>query len=204
MQSVREVIVVEGRYDKNTLAQVVDAVVIETSGFGIFNDKEKQSLLRRMAEAKGLIVLTDPDGAGFVIRNFIKSCVPPEQLKQAYVPDIPGKEKRKAKASREGKLGVEGMRAEILIEALRRAGATFEDAQSAEKAQRITKADLYTLGFSGREMSAQRRAELKRELELPEHLSADALLDVLNATMSREAFFSRAARLTERMRSEQS
>ncbi len=193
MQSVKEVIVVEGRYDKNTLRQVVDAVVIETSGFGIFNDAQKQKLLRRMAEARGLIVLTDPDGAGFVIRNFIKSCVPPERLKQAYVPDIRGKEKRKARPSREGKLGVEGMRAEILTEALRRAGATFEDAQSPSAGQMITKADLYRLGLSGRENSARKRAELIRELDLPEHLSADALLDVLNATMSREEFLSRAA-----------
>ena len=192
MQSVKEVIVVEGRYDKNTLRQVVDAVVIETSGFGIFNDAQKQKLLRKMAEARGLIVLTDPDGAGFVIRNFIKSCVPPERLKQAYVPDIRGKEKRKARPSREGKLGVEGMRAEILTEALRRAGATFEDAQSPRAGQMITKADLYRLGLSGRENSARKRAELIRELDLPEHLSADALLDVLNATMSREEFLSRA------------
>ena len=191
MQSVKEVIVVEGRYDKNTLRQVVDAVVIETSGFGIFNDAQKQKLLRRMAEARGLIVLTDPDGAGFVIRNFIKSCVPPERLKQAYVPDIRGKEKRKARPSREGKLGVEGMRAEILTEALRRAGATFEDAQSPRAGQMITKADLYRLGLSGRENSARKRAELIRELDLPEHLSADALLDVLNATTSREEFLSR-------------
>lgn len=192
MQSVKEVIVVEGRYDKNALRQVVDAVVIETAGFGIFNDTQKQNLLREMAEARGLIILTDPDGAGFVIRNFIKSCVPPERLKQAYVPDIRGKEKRKAKPSREGKLGVEGMRAEILLEALRRAGATFEDTQSCRTGQMITKADLFRLGLSGRENSAKKRSELIRELDLPEHLSADALLDVLNATMSREEFLSRA------------
>ncbi len=192
MQSVKEVIVVEGRYDKNALRQVVHAVVIETAGFGIFNDTQKQKLLRKMAEARGLIILTDPDGAGFVIRNFIKSCVPPERLKQAYVPDIRGKEKRKAKPSREGKLGVEGMRAEILLEALRRAGATFEDTQSRRTGQMITKADLYRLGLSGRENSAKKRSELIRELNLPEHLSADALLDVLNATMCREEFLSRA------------
>ena len=200
MQSVREVIVVEGRYDKNALRQVVDAVVIETAGFGIFNDAQKQKLLRRMAEARGLIVLTDPDGAGFVIRNFIKSCVPPEQLKQAYVPDIYGKEKRKARPSREGKLGVEGMRAETLLEALRRAGATFEGAQSPENAQMISKTDLYRLGLSGRERSARMRAELIRELDLPEHLSADALLDVINATMSKEELLRRVALLKERMR----
>ena len=192
MQSVKEVIVVEGRYDKNALRQVVDAVVIETAGFGIFNDTQKQKLLRKMAEARGLIILTDPDGAGFVIRNFIKSCVPPERLKQAYVPDIRGKEKRKAKPSSEGKLGVEGMRAEILLEALRRAGATFEDTQSCRTGQMITKADLFRLGLSGRENSAKKRSELIRELDLPEHLSADALLDVLNATMCREEFLSRA------------
>ena len=192
MQSVKEVIVVEGRYDKNTLRQVVDAVVIETSGFGIFNDIQKQKLLRMMAQTRGLIILTDPDGAGFVIRNFIKSCVPPEQLKQAYVPDITGKEKRKARPSREGKLGVEGMRAEILLEALYRAGATFEDSQNAKSGQMISKADMYRLGLSGRENSAKKRKELIRKLDLPEHLSADALLDVLNATMSRDEFLTHA------------
>ena len=200
MKGVKEVIVVEGRYDKNTLRQVVDAVVIETSGFGIFNDTQKQKLLRTMAEKRGLIVLTDPDGAGFVIRNFIKSCVPPARLKQAYVPDIPGKEKRKAKPSREGKLGVEGMRAEVLLEALRRAGACFEDAQSTQNGEMITKADLYRLGLSGRENSVKRRAELIRTLDLPEHISAGALLDVINATMSREEFFSLAAPPAEQPR----
>lgn len=188
MQSVKEVIVVEGRYDKNTLLQVVDAVVIETGGFGIFNDKQKQKLLRSMAEKRGLVILTDPDGAGFMIRNFIKACVPAEYLKQGYVPDIQGKEKRKARPSKEGKLGVEGMRSEILLAALKRAGATFSDTQTVEFAQMVTKADLYRLGLSGREKSAEKRAELIRELDLPERLSADALLDVINAIMSREEF----------------
>lgn len=188
MQSVKEVIVVEGRYDKNTLLQVVDAVVIETEGFGIFNNAQKQKLLRTMAEKRGLVILTDPDGAGFVIRNFIKSCVPAEYLKQAYIPDIQGKEKRKARPSKEGKLGVEGMRGEILLSALKRAGATFSDTQTVEFAQMVTKADLYRLGLSGREKSAEKRAELIRELDLPERLSADALLDVINAIMSREEF----------------
>ena len=195
MQSVKEVIVVEGRYDKNTLLQVVDAVVIETSGFGIFNDSQKQKLLRTMAEKRGLIILTDPDGAGFVIRNFIKSCIPAEQLKQAYVPDIPGKEKRKARPSREGKLGVEGMRAEILLNALKRAGATFEGEEADPNIEKVTKADLYRIGLTGREESAKKRAALIRSLDLPEHLSADALLNVVNAIMSREDFFSCAAHL---------
>ena len=188
MQSVKEVIVVEGRYDKNALCQVVDAIVIETAGFGIFNDRQKQKLLRRMAEANGLIVLTDPDGAGFVIRNFIKSCVPPEHLKQAYVPDIRGKEKRKAKPSREGKLGVEGMRPQILLQALERAGATFSDEERTPQTAGITKADLYARGLSGRSGSREARRRLLKKLELPEHLSADALLDVLNATMTGEEF----------------
>ena len=195
MQSVKEVIVVEGRYDKNTLLQVVDAVVIETSGFGIFNDSQKQKLLRTMAEKRGLIILTDPDGAGFVIRNFIKSCIPAEQLKQAYVPDIPGKEKRKARPSREGKLGVEAMRAEILLNALKRAGATFEGEEADPNIEKVTKADLYRIGLAGREESAKKRAEMIRSLDLPEHLSADALLNVVNAIMSREDFFSCAAHL---------
>jgi len=193
MQSVKEVIVVEGRYDKNTLLQVVDAVVIETAGFGIFNDKQKQKLLRMIAEKRGLVILTDPDGAGFVIRNFIKSCVPPEYLKQAYVPDVHGKEKRKTKPSKEGKLGVEGMRAEVLLEALHRAGATFEGTETAIYEKKITKADLYRLGLSGREKSAEKRAALIRELDLPEHMSADALLDVINSIMSREEFLSRVS-----------
>ena len=192
MRKIREVVVVEGRYDKNTLSQVVDAVILETSGFGIFNDKEKRKLLQTLAEKRGIIVLTDSDGAGFLIRNHIKGLVDPALVKHAYIPDVPGKERRKSKVSREGKLGVEGMRAEILTEALRRAGATFEDAQSPRTGQMITKADLYRLGLSGRENSARKRAELIRELDLPEHLSADALLDVLNATMSREEFLSRA------------
>lgn len=200
MRRVREVIVVEGRYDKNTLRQVVDAVVIETAGFGIFNDAQKQKLLRRMAEARGLIVLTDPDGAGFVIRNFIRSCVPPERLKQAYVPDIRGKEKRKAKPSREGKLGVEGMRAEILLEALRRAGTSFEGEAAPQESGDITKAELYRLGLSGRENSAALRGALIRMLDLPEHLSADALLEIINATMSRDELIRRVSLLKEERR----
>lgn len=187
MHRVEEVIVVEGRYDKNALSQVVDAVIVETSGFGIFNDRQKQKLLRTMAEARGLIVLTDSDGAGFVIRNFLKGCIAPELVKHAYIPDIPGKERRKASSSKEGKLGVEGMRPEQLLEALRRAGATL-DGESAPRAA-ITKADLYARGLSGGEGSAQRRAALLRRLDLPERLTADGLLDVLNATMTREAFY---------------
>lgn len=190
MHSVREVIVVEGRYDKNALSQVVDAVIIETSGFGIFNDAEKRKLLQTMAEARGLIVLTDSDGAGFVIRNYIKSCVDPKLVKHAYIPDIYGKERRKSAPSREGKLGVEGMKPQVLLDALIRAGVTFDDEENKKTAPRISKADMYARGLSGREGSAEKRARLIKQLGLPERLTADGLLDVLNATMSREEFLS--------------
>ena len=190
MHSVREVIVVEGRYDKNVLSQVVDAVIIETSGFGIFNDAEKRKLLQTMAEARGLIVLTDSDGAGFVIRNYIKGCVDPKLVKHAYIPDIYGKERRKSAPSREGKLGVEGMKPQVLLDALIRAGATFDDEENKKTAPRISKADMYARGLSGREGSAEKRAQLIKQLGLPERLTADGLLDVLNATMSREEFLS--------------
>ncbi|MDY4225180.1 MAG: DUF4093 domain-containing protein [Candidatus Limivicinus sp.] len=190
MHSVREVIVVEGRYDKNALSQVVDAVIIETSGFGIFNDAEKRKLLQTMAEARGLIVLTDSDGAGFVIRNYIKGCVDPKLVKHAYIPDIYGKERRKSAPSREGKLGVEGMKPQVLLDALIRAGVTFDDEENKKTAPRISKADMYARGLSGREGSAEKRARLIKQLGLPERLTADGLLDVLNATMSREEFLS--------------
>ena len=190
MHSVREVIVVEVRYDKNALSQVVDAVIIETSGFGIFNDAEKRKLLQTMAEARGLIVLTDSDGAGFVIRNYIRGCVDPKLVKHAYIPDIYGKERRKSAPSREGKLGVEGMKPQVLLDALIRAGATFDDEENKKTAPRISKADMYARGLSGREGSAEKRARLIKQLGLPERLTADGLLDVLNATMSREEFLS--------------
>ena len=181
MISVKEVIVVEGRYDRNTLSQVFDAVIVETSGFGVFNDREKLALLRRLAEARGLVVLTDSDGAGFVIRNFLKGAIDPALVKQAYIPDIAGRERRKRAPSKEGKLGVEGMKPEVLIEALRRAGATLGGDEPARRAGGITKATLYELGLSGGPGSAEKRRALLKELDLPEKLSANALLDVLNA-----------------------
>lgn len=187
MERINEVIVVEGRYDKNTLSQIVDAVIIETGGFGIFNDKQKQKLLRKMAQTRGLIVLTDSDGAGFVIRNFIKSCVDPKYVKHAYIPDVAGKEKRKKTASKEGTLGVEGMRPEILLSALHRAGAGFSG--YAERDGRITKTDMFKTGLSGGQGSREKRLELIKKLGLPEKLSADALLDILNALMTREEFY---------------
>ena len=189
MRKLKEVIVVEGRYDKNTLSQVVDAVILETSGFGIFNDAAKRRLLKTMAEQRGLIVLTDSDGAGFLIRNHIRGCVDPKLVKHAYIPDIYGKERRKAKTSKEGKLGVEGMRPEVLLDALIRAGATFDDSPNDTCCERITKADLYARGLSGGTGSAEKRRQLLKRLDLPERMSADAMLDVLNALMDREAFY---------------
>ena len=189
MIKVKEVIVVEGRYDKNTLSQIVDTTIIETSGFGIFSDKEKLELLRKLASKRGIIILTDSDGAGFVIRNYLN----PPSLgfhKNAYIPEVSGKERRKHSPSREGKLGVEGMSPETLIQALRRAGATFEDESEHIRKGRITKSDLYELGLSGKEGAAERRRELTARLGLPEKLSADSLLDILNALYDREELLS--------------
>lgn len=179
---IKEAIVVEGRYDKNTLSQAVDAVILETAGFGVFKNEEKLALLRRLADRQGLIVLTDSDGAGFVIRNFLKGAVDPSKVKHAYIPDRPGKERRKRTPGKEGKLGVEGMRPEVLLESLRRAGATFLDGEEAVHAGgNLTKADLFALGLTGRPDSAARRAALLKRLDLPEYLTSNALLEVLSA-----------------------
>ena len=185
MVKVREVIVVEGRYDKNTLSQIVDATILETRGFGIMKDKAMQNLLRRTAEARGLILLTDSDGAGFVIRNYLKRVIPPKHLKQAYIPVIPGKERRKAAPGKEGKLGVEGMKPEVLLQALRRAGATFEGETESKSCGELSKTDLYDLGLSGRPDSARKRAALLRSLDLPEHMSANAMLQALNLLVTK-------------------
>ena len=185
---IEEVIVVEGRYDRNMLLQVVDATVVETGGFSVFNDREKLAFLRKLAQKRGLILLTDSDGAGFVIRNYLKGAIPTEQVKQAYIPDIPGKERRKRKAGKEGKLGVEGMTPEILLQALRRGGATFVGEAAPSAAVPITKADLLDRGLIG-PGSTQKRQQLLKNLELPEHLTPNALLETLNLLMSREEFY---------------
>ena len=187
MLRIREAIVVEGRYDKNTLSQVVDTVILETGGFGVFHNTELTALLRRLAEKRGLIILTDSDGAGFVIRNRIRGSIPAEHLKHAYIPDVYGKEKRKRQRGREGKLGVEGMSPQVLEQVLRRAGATFLDqGEAREQEPPLTKADLFAAGLTGRPDSAQRRLALLKRLELPEHMSANALLEVLNTCYTRE------------------
>jgi len=179
MVKIKEAIVVEGRYDRNTLSQILDAPILETSGFGIFKDKQQMALLRRIAETRGLIVFTDSDGAGFVIRNHIKSAIPGKYLKHAYIPDIYGKEKRKAAPGREGKLGVEGMTKETILESLRRAGATIEGEET-QLTRQITKQDLMELGLSGSPDASAKRLKLLKKLNLPERMSPNAMLQALN------------------------
>ena len=195
MFRIREAIVVEGRYDKNTLSQVVDTVILETAGFGVFKNQELVALLRRLAEERGLIVLTDSDGAGFLIRSRLKSALPKDRVKHAYIPDVYGKERRKRAPGKEGKLGVEGMTPAVLEEVLRRAGATFLEEEAGGRGPKggITKADLYALGLSGGPDAARRRQALLKHLKLPEHMSANALLPVLNALYDRESFLEEAA-----------
>jgi len=195
---IREAIVVEGRYDKNTLSQLVDAPIFETSGFQIFKDRERLELLRAVARVRGLIVLTDADGAGFVIRNYLKGAIPPEQIRHAYIPDVYGKERRKRQPGKEGKLGVEGMSPAVLERALRRAGATFVQDASPDMRRgqrRITKADLMRDGLSGTPEARQRRAALLRALELPERLTANGLLEALNLLYTYQEYQSALARL---------
>lgn len=189
MVKIKEAIVVEGRYDKNTLSQIVDATILETGGFRIFKNKDQLALLRRVAEKRGLIVFTDPDGAGFVIRNHIKSAVPGKYLKHAYIPDVMGKERRKSAPGKEGKLGVEGMKPEIILEALRRAGATFEDEERTISEAKLTKADLVFMGLSGGPDSKAKRTVLLKMLDLPEHMSTNALLDALNLLYSKDEVY---------------
>lgn len=185
MVKIREAILVEGRYDKNTLSQIVDAPILETAGFGIFKDKKQLALLRQIAEKRGLIVFTDSDGAGFVIRNHIKSAIPGKYLKHAYIPDILGKERRKAAPGKEGKLGVEGMRPEVILEALRAAGATIEG-EDVKEVHQITKQDLMALGLSGGPEASAKRLALLKKLNLPEHMSPNAMLQALNLLMDLE------------------
>lgn len=183
MIQLEPVILVEGKYDKIKLSQIFDTVILTTDGFGIFKQKDKLQLLRTLAEKRGLLVFTDPDGAGFVIRNYLKGAVPKGKIYHAYIPDLYGKEKRKAKGSKEGKLGVEGVPDEIIIRAVEQSGAMDP---SITKRGSITKADLYELGLSG-SGSTQRRLRLLKELQLPQQLSPNGLLDVLNCISSLEA-----------------
>lgn len=180
MVKIREAIVVEGRYDKNTLSQIVDAPILETSGFGIMKDRKQLQLLRKVAQNRGLIIFTDSDGAGFVIRNFLKGAIESKYLKHAYIPDISGKERRKSAPGKEGKLGVEGMTPQIILDSLRKAGATVLGEDMPMAAGNITKQDMMELGLSGGNNSSNLRRKLMKKLDLPEHMSANALLQAVN------------------------
>ena len=186
---VKEAVIVEGKYDKIKLSSLIDGVIIETNGFQIFKDPEQMAMIRRLAETRGILVLTDSDGAGFVIRNYLSSSIPAEQIKHAYVPDMFGKEKRKEKPSKEGKLGVEGVPTQVILEALQRAGATCGQEPVACPKRMITKTDLFEAGLSGGENSAQKRRALLKRLKLPEHLAPNALVKVLNSLMGYEEFY---------------
>lgn len=189
MIKVREAIIVEGKYDKIRLSNFIDGLIITTDGFGVFKNKEKQQLIRRLADTRGLLILTDSDGAGFVIRNFLKGCVPAEKIKHAYIPDIFGKEKRKDKPSKEGKLGVEGISDDIIIRAISASGAHCSIEEGRIKLQKpITKTDMFLFGLTGTENSAKKRDILKKRLDLPSNITANAMLDVLNCIMTKEEF----------------
>lgn len=195
---LRQAIVVEGKYDQNTLRQIVDTAIFTTNGFADMKDPALLHLLQQAAQTTGLVILTDSDGAGFLIRNTLKSALPETGVLHAYIPDLPGKEKRKTAPGKEGLLGVEGMTPEILLKALRDAGAEFADGSTPPPAREpITKQDLFALGLSGGPESAKKRAALLKALSLPAHMSANALLQALNVLFSREEFFTQARRLLE-------
>ena len=197
-QKLRQAIVVEGKYDQNTLRQIVDTAIFTTNGFADMKDPALLRLLQQAAQTTGLVILTDSDGAVFLIRNTLKSALPETGVLHAYIPDLPGKEKRKAAPGKEGLLGVEGMTPEILLKALRNAGAEFADGSTPPPAREpITKQDLFALGLSGGPESAKKRAALLKALSLPAHMSANALLQALNVLFSREEFFTQARRLLE-------
>ena len=187
MIKVEQVIIVEGRYDKIKLSSIIDGIIIETEGFGIFKNKEKQKLIRRLAEKKGIVILTDSDSAGFVIRNFITSIVPKEYITNVYIPDIFGKEKRKAEASKEGKLGVEGVSVDVLISTFQKAGIGVSDSEKSEKRE-ITLNDFYDDGLTGAGDSKAKRVALLKALELPERMSTKAMLEILNTFLTYEEY----------------
>ena len=190
---LRQAVVVEGKYDQNTLRQLVDTAVFATNGFADMKDPALLRLLRHAAQTTGLIILTDSDGAGFLIRNTLKGMLPKEGVLHAYIPDIPGKERRKAAPGKEGLLGVEGMRPEIILQALRDAGGEFEDSCEQPTREPITKQDFFALGLSGKPDSAARRGALLKKLDLPAHMSANALLQAVNTLFSREEFLARVS-----------
>jgi len=194
---IKEAIIVEGKYDKIKLSSFIDAMIIETHGFRIFKDKAQMNLIRKMADTKGLLILTDSDSAGFLIRNYLKSAIPLSKVKHAYIPDILGKESRKQKYSQEGKLGVEGVEKDLIIKALQKAGVLTGEHNSAANFPRrsITKSDFFSLGLTGSSNSHEKRKKLLCCLQLPEHMSANAMIEVLNSLMTYEEFYNYAQAL---------
>ena len=197
MIRLREAVIVEGRYDKIKLSGIVDAPIIETNGFRVFNDKEKLQLIRQIAATRGILILTDSDGAGFVIRNFLKGAVPREQIKNCYIPQLEGKEKRKTERSKEGLLGVEGVSDVVILDAIRKSGATILGEEQTVRAE-ISKADLYALGLTGTHNAAVLRQRLLKKLRLPAYLSTNAMLTALNCLYSLEEL----TKLTETLSAE--
>ena len=185
MIKINEVVIVEGKYDKIKLSSIIDATIITTDGFGIFRDKEKQKLIKRLADERGILVLTDSDNAGFVIRGFLKGIVDNQKIRHAYIPDLYGKEKRKTQASAEGKLGVEGVKAQIIEESLRKAGV---ECQKNENKNSIKKSDLYSDGFYGVDNCNEKRLKLLKRLDLPENMNANLLLEMINVFLTYDEY----------------
>lgn len=198
MIQIKQAVIVEGKYDKIKVSNILDTLIIETDGFGIFKDKNKQKLIRRLAETRGILILTDSDSAGFTIRCFLNGIVPQEQLINVYIPDIFGKEKRKSEPSKEGKLGVEGVKSDVIIDALKKAGVKFDvDAESPKKTRPVTKTDLFLDGLSGGKDSAEKRARLLKQLDLPEHLSSNSMLKLINSFMDFDDYKREIQKLNE-------
>lgn len=193
MIKIREAVIVEGKYDKIRLSSILDAVILPVNGFSVFNDREMMTLIRRLAQTTGILILTDSDAAGFKIRHFISGALPQGQVRHAYIPEIAGKERRKTEPSKAGLLGVEGMSEERIVEALRKAGVLCE--KTAEPSRRITKLDFFEDGFSGTEGSLEKRRQLLRRLDMPQRLSANAMLDIINAMLGYDEYKKIAAEL---------
>lgn len=198
MIKIKQAVIVEGKYDKIKVSNILDTLIIETDGFGIFKDKNKQKLIRRLAETRGILILTDSDSAGFTIRSFLNGIVPQEQLINVYIPDVFGKEKRKSEPSKEGKLGVEGVKSDVIIDALKKAGVEFDVGTEKQiNTHPVTKTDLFLDGLSGGKGSAEKRARFLKQLDLPEHLSSNSMLKLINSFMDFDDYKREIQKLNE-------
>ena len=198
MIKIKQAVIVEGKCDKIKVSNILDTLIIETDGFGIFKDKNKQKLIRRLAETRGILILTDSDSAGFTIRSFLNGIVPQEQLINVYIPDIFGKEKRKSEPSKEGKLGVEGVKSDVIIDALKKAGVEFDVGTEKQiNTHPVTKTDLFLDGLSGGKGSDEKRARFLKQLDLPEHLSSNSMLKLINSFMDFDDYKREIQKLNE-------